>query len=138
MMQTPATSTGSEQVLEISQNHILSDVSQSSLLWVLDKERTWKEPSEDELRRFSTVFAVDQTGHTNRHGTSSKSEAYGYCTVRDVVSSFLKARSLSASSQTHTHRNKRKWGVAECKPGGDETNPQGLTPHRAVYHGLVF
>lgn len=54
------------------------------------------------------------------------------------MSAFLKARRPGKSSQTHTHRNKQRWGITEGKPGGDEACPQGLILHRAVYDGLVF
>lgn len=41
------------------------------------------------------------------------------------MSSLLRARGPSKSTQTHTRRNKCMWGILERKSGGDEVCPRG-------------
>lgn len=123
VMQTPATTTGSEEGLEISQNHRSSHISQGSLLWVLDKERACEELNGGDL---ALGLLRIKGGRTHRCGLPQQQGLLGYCAAREVVSSLVEARrqSQAKSTQAHTHTNKWLWGVLECNSGGDESHPR--------------
>lgn len=122
-MQTPATTTGSEEGSEISQNHRSSHISQGSLLWVLDKERACEELNGGDL---ALGLLRIKGGRTHRCGLPQQQ---GLLVIVQPVrlcrhSSRPGGRAKPKSTQAHTHRNKWLWGVLECNSGGDESHPR--------------
>lgn len=127
-MQTPATTTGSEQGCEISENDISSEITQSTPLWIPDKKPC--------MWAFEWKVIQRSTCHGSQRKTISSSQLLQHKSCQSLLF-FLPSGHFSFQIRGPPHSESEKQrGDLGCVAGEKEAHFRGLTFTQLRHHTL--